>query len=140
VPGCLWAILGSKIGGCEAAYRIGGGATFNCVRFGQCIRVVSVLELNGVQVLVKNLPRKQKKRWGRHGCVGQTEVARPSCEDAEFVCFEKNDDDVYFLLFVRKNLKNLQGRRVARQSRAEQPEQIFTGIGLMTTMLLSGSR
>jgi hypothetical protein len=71
VPGCLWAILGSKMG--------------------------------GVQLLIKNLPRKQKKeRWGRHGCLGQTEFARPSCEDAEFVCCEKNDDDIYFLQFVQK--------------------------------------
>jgi hypothetical protein len=34
--------------------------------------------------------------------VGQTEFARPSCEDAEFVCCEKNGDDVYFLQFVRR--------------------------------------
>jgi hypothetical protein len=122
----LWAILGSKIGGCEAAYRFGGGATFDCVRFGQCIRVVSVLEMNGVQLLVKNLPRKQKKRGGVGTCVwGRQKLPDHRAKMLSLCVLKKNDDDVYFLQFVRKNLKNLLGllRTALRNSRVRRANQ-----------------
>jgi hypothetical protein len=56
--GLFMGYLDSIFRGCEAAGQIGGGAKFGWVRFGQCIRIHSILEMDGLQDLAKKLPRK----------------------------------------------------------------------------------